>query len=79
LELEAKRLWGEAGIRGADGDEFATGEWELASCQCPHPGTMTGGIEGQPDERLNGSHFPSSKQAELRTPETTDRVLESRW
>jgi hypothetical protein len=36
LESEAKRLCGEAGIRGADGDEFATGKWELASCQCPH-------------------------------------------
>jgi hypothetical protein len=29
-------LRGEAGIRRADGDEFATGKWKLASCQCPH-------------------------------------------
>jgi hypothetical protein len=36
LEFEAKRLCGEADIRGADGDEFATGKWELASCQRPH-------------------------------------------
>jgi hypothetical protein len=67
------------GIRGADGDEFATGKWELASCQCPHRGTMSGGIEEQPDERLNGRYFPSSKQAELRMPETTECVLESRY
>jgi hypothetical protein len=33
LEFEAKRLCGEAGIRGADEGEFASGEWELASRQ----------------------------------------------
>jgi hypothetical protein len=58
LESEAKRLCGEAGIRGADGDEFATGKRGLASCRCPHPETMTGEIEGQPGERLNGRRFP---------------------
>jgi predicted ATPase len=29
LGFEAKRFCGEADIRGADGGEFATGEWEL--------------------------------------------------
>ena len=79
LEFEAKRLCGEAGIRGADGDEFATGKWELASCQCPHPRTMPGGIEEQPDEQLNGRHFPSTRQAELRTPGAMACVLGSRY
>jgi hypothetical protein len=77
LEFQAKLLCGEAGVRGADGGEFATGKREPASCRCPQPGTMTVGIEEQPDERPNGRHFPSSEQVELRTPETTDRVLES--
>jgi hypothetical protein len=48
LEFEAKRLCGEADIRRADGDEFATGKWELASCQCPYPRTVLEGIEDQP-------------------------------
>ena len=72
-------MCGEAGIRGADGDEFATGKWELASCQCPHPRTMPGGIEEQPDEQLNGRHFPSTRQAELKTPGAIACVPESRY
>jgi hypothetical protein len=66
-------------MRGADGDEFATGKWELASCQCPHPRTIAGGIEQQPDERLNGRHFPPTRQAELRTPGAIACVPESRY
>ena len=75
LEFRAKRLCGEAGIRGADGDEFATEKWELASCQCPHPRTIAGGIEEQPDERLNDRHFPPTRQAELRTLEPSPASL----
>jgi len=69
----------EADIRGADGDEFATGKWELASCQCPHPRTVLEEIEDQPDERPDGRVWPVTRQTELRTPGAIACVLESRY
>ena len=70
-------MCGEADIRGADGDEFATRKWELASCQCPYPRTMPERIEVQPEERPDGRVWPVTRQTELRTPGAIPCVLES--
>ena len=78
LEFKAKRLYGEAGIRGADGDKFALEKWGLAGYQGSHPRTMPGEIEDQPDERLDGMVFPITRQAELRMPGTIDGALKGR-
>ena len=49
LGFKAKRLYGEAGIRGANGDKFALEKWGLASYQGSPPRTIPGEIKDQPD------------------------------
>jgi hypothetical protein len=47
---------------------------------CPaFGGHYTRGIEEQPDEQFNGRHFPSTRQAELRTPRDNVCVPESSY
>jgi hypothetical protein len=54
--------------------EVGTGKLSMSS-----PQNDAWGIEEQPDEQFNGRHFPSSRQAEPRTPRAIVCVPESRY